>query len=160
MRVLQLVFALASGISYGMELSHSHVIKTSSFVFAMVAFGCTLLTLIVDGATVRNYRFSWGIEWVLAVFWFALFAVFHAAYLKDGTKEGYSGVDVGRMKRAIWCDLVNALLWMGSGLFSSAICCSGVRASVKERLERRRQRNERKTMMSTMAKVETGMIGA
>jgi hypothetical protein len=159
-RVLQLVFALASGISYGIELSHSNVDEKSSFVFAMVAFGFTMLTLIVDGATTRNYRFSWGIEWVLAVFWIALFAVFYAAYLKDGTEEGYSGVDVGRMKRAVWCNLVNALLWVGSALFSSAMCCSGVRGSVKERLERRRQRKQRKTMMSAVGEMETGTIRA
>ncbi|MCY4831103.1 hypothetical protein OVY35_24590, partial [Salmonella enterica subsp. enterica serovar 1,4,[5],12:i:-] len=60
-RVLQLIFALASGIAYAIELSHGNGRgdASSSFVFAQVAFGATIIVLIINGATVRYYRLSW-----------------------------------------------------------------------------------------------------
>jgi hypothetical protein len=157
-RILQLIFALASGISYAIELSHGkgRGDASGSFVFSQVVFGATLIMLIINGATVRYYRFSWIIDWILTVFWFALFAVFYEAYLGTEVELAYDGVNKGRMERAVWCDLVNALLWSGSAIFSSAMCCSGVKASIKGKLRNRRQRKEKKRMMDTLGEMEIG----
>ncbi|KAJ4343420.1 hypothetical protein N0V95_006644 [Ascochyta clinopodiicola] len=159
-RILQLIFALASGISYAIELSHGNGRgdASASFVYSQVVFGATLVTLIINGATVRYYRFSWIVDWILTVFWFALFAVFYEVYFGGGMEPGFHEVDIGRMERAVWCDLVNALLWAGSAVFSSAMCCSGVKASVKGKLRSRRQRKEKKAMMETMGEMEMGTI--
>lgn len=160
LRILQLIFALASGISYAIELSHGkgRGDASGSFVFTQVAFGATLIVLIINGITVRYYRFSWIVDWILAVFWFALFAVFFQAYLEGDVQPAYSGVDEGRMKRAVWCDLINALLWLGSALFSSTMCCAGMNASVREKIHRRRQRKEKQKMMETMGEMEMGTV--
>ncbi|KAF3053836.1 hypothetical protein E8E11_010684 [Didymella keratinophila] len=111
-RVLQLIFALASGISYAIELRHGNGRgeASGSFVFSQVAFGATLLTLIINGVTVRYYRLSWMVDWILTVFWFALFAVFYKVYLGGDMTPAYGGVNTGRMTRAVWCNLINALL--------------------------------------------------
>ena len=155
LRIFQIAFALASGISYAIELSHGNGRgdASASFVFSQVAFGTTLAILLINGVTIRYYRFSWILDWILAVFWFALFAVFYQAYLGDGTQPAYGGVDRGRMTRA-----VNALLWLGSALFSSVMCCSGTKASIKKRINDRRQRKEKKKMMETMGEMEMGTV--
>jgi hypothetical protein len=160
--VLQMIFALASGISYAMELSHGNGGEdaSASFVFSQVAFGATLATLVVNGATVRYYRISWMFDWILTVFWFALFAVFYQIYLGPKMEPAFGGVDFDRMKRAVWCNLINALLWLGSALFSSMWCCSGLKASIKGKLKSRWERKEKKKMMETMGKMETGTIPA
>ncbi|KAF2995715.1 hypothetical protein E8E13_004288 [Curvularia kusanoi] len=94
-RVLQVVFAFASGISYAIELSRGNGRgdASGSFVFSQVAFGTTIVVLIVNGVTVRYYRSSWIVDWILAVFWFALFAIFYEAYQGDGEDPAY-GKDV------------------------------------------------------------------
>ncbi|UPX14777.1 uncharacterized protein EKO05_0005249 [Ascochyta rabiei] len=159
-RILQLIFALASGISYAIELSHGNGRgdASASFVFSQVTFGATLITLIINGATVRYYRVSWIVDWILTVFWFALFAVFYEVYLGGEMEPDFHRVDGGRMERAIWCDLINALLWAGSAVFSSAMCCSGIKASMKRKLNNRRKRKERKAMVGTIGEMEMGTI--
>lgn len=159
-RILQLVFALASGISYGIELSHGNGQgqASGSFVFSQVAFGATLVTLIFYGATVRYYRISWIVDWILAVFWFAIFAVFYNAYFADEMEHEYSGVNLSRMERAVWCDLINALLWSASALFASAICCSGIKASIKRKIQDRKQRKQKRRVMETMSEMEMGTV--
>ncbi|KAI2476585.1 hypothetical protein Ptr902_11932 [Pyrenophora tritici-repentis] len=96
------------------------------------------------------------IDWILTVFWFALFAVFYEVYFGGDMTPAYSGVDTGRIQRVVWCDLINALLWLGSALFSSSMCCSGIKASVKRKYEDRRQKKEKKKMMETMGEMEIG----
>lgn len=162
LRILQLIFALASGISYAIELSHGNGRGEAggSFVFSQVAFGATLSVLLINGVTVRYYRFSWIVDWILTVFWFALFATFYQVYLGGEMTPAYGMVNTGRMKRAVWCDLVNALLWLASALFSSSMCCSGMKASIKTRLNKRRQSKEKKKMMETMGEMEMGTVGS
>lgn len=160
-RILQFAFALASGISYAIELNQ-HVSKDarSSFIYTQFVFGATLFVLVLDSVTVRHYRFTWLVEWVLAIFYFAAFATFYQAYLEDGVGQGYENVDLGRMKRAIWCDLINALLWSASALFSTVMCCSGIKAAVKGKMERRRQRKQGKKGARQMEEMESGTMGS
>ena len=160
LRIFQITFALASGISYAIELSsgNGRGDASASFVFSQIAFGMTLVVLLINGVTVRYYRLSWIVDWVLAVFWFALFAVFYRVYLGDGIEPAYGGVDRGRMIRAVWCDLVNALLWLASALFSSVMCCSGTKASIGQKIKNRRQKKEKQKMMETMGEMEMGTV--
>ncbi|KAI4920050.1 hypothetical protein J4E90_002190 [Alternaria incomplexa] len=159
-RIFQLAFALASGISYAIELSHATSTSKTDFIFAQVVFGLTLLVLVIDSVTVRNYRVTWIPEWILAVLWIASFGLFYTIYLNGDIEQGYQNVDVGRMKRAVWCDLINALLWMGSALFSSVMCCSGIKATIKAKMERRRQRKEARRQVREVSQMEQGVIDA
>jgi hypothetical protein len=92
--------------------------------------------------------------------WFVCFAVFYEAYLVGAVEQDYKGANLGRMERAVWCDLINALLWLGSAIFSSAMCCTGTKAAIKNRLEKRRQRKGKKPVMQKISEMESGLIGA
>jgi hypothetical protein len=159
-RLLQFAFAMASGISYAIELSHTNTASKTDFIYAQVVLGLTLLTLSIDSITVRYYRFTWLVEWTLVILWIACFGVFYDVYLNGEIEAGYADVDHGRMERAVWCNLINALLWLGSALFSSVMCCSGIKAALKGRLEKRRQKKEEKRVMNKMEAMESGTIGA
>ena len=131
---------------------------SGSFVFSQVSFGATLITLLINGVTVRYYRFSWIVDWILTVFWFALFAIFYEVYLGGDRTAAYRGVNAGLMERAVWCDLINALLWLANAVFSSMMCCSGIKGSIEAKLNARRQRKEKRKMMEMMGEMEIGTI--
>ena len=158
-RIFQFAFALASGISYAIELGHATNDSKTDFIYAQFVFGLTLIVLVIDSITARNYRLTWVPEWLLAILWIASFGLFYTIYMRGNIQQGYENVDVGRMKRAVWCDLINALLWMGSALFSSVMCCAGIKAAIKAKLERRRQRKEGKKVVREMGQMEQGVIG-
>jgi glucan phosphoethanolaminetransferase (alkaline phosphatase superfamily) len=158
-RLLQFAFALASGISYAVELSRGHT-HQSAFIYTQVVFCLTILTLVVDSFMVRYYRLTWIIEWILVVLWFVCFAVFYQAYSFGPIEEDFRGTDVGQMRRAVWCDLVNALLWVGSAIFSSAMCCTGTKAAIKARLNKRRQGRVKKAATKEVDEMQSGTIGS
>jgi hypothetical protein len=159
-RLLQFAFALAAGISYAIELAHGHVSQSSTLIYTQIVFGLTILTLVLDSIMIRYYRITWLMEWVLVVLWFVCFAIFYQAILAGTIDQDYQGTDVGRMKRAVWCDLINALLWLGSAIFSSAMCCTGVKATITHKLERRRQqKKEKKTVEQRLDEMESGTVG-
>jgi hypothetical protein len=158
-RLLQFAFALASGIPYAIELSHGRVTPKTNFIYAEVVFGITLLTLVIDSVTIRYYRVSWIFEWLLAILWVARFGVFYTIYMGGAVEEGFARADLGRMEKAIWCDLINAVLWLASAIFSSAMCCTGVKAALKNKFAKRRQQKEKKNMMKEMGGMESGIIG-
>jgi hypothetical protein len=157
-RLLQFAFALASGISYAVELSHGNT-HQSAFIYTQVVFGFTLLTLVVDSIMVRYYRWTWLIEWMLVVLWFVCFAVFYQVYLGNAVEQEFEGTNMGRMRRAVWCDLVNALLWTGSAIFSSVMFCTGTKAAIKNRLNKRRQRKNKKLSTKEFDEMECGTVG-
>jgi hypothetical protein len=158
--MLQIIFALAAGISYAIELSHGNGRggASASFVFSQVVFGSTLVALTVNAISVRYYRISWLVDWILSVFWFALFATFYQVYLGGELEPAFAWVNLGRMERAVWCNLTNALLWLASALFSSAMCCSGIKASVKGKFRNRRQKKGEKKLMQEMCDMESGVF--
>jgi hypothetical protein len=158
-RLLQFAFALAAGISYAIELSHGSVSHPSTFIYTQVVFGLTLLTLLMDSIMVRYYRITWIIEWVLVVLWFVCFAVFYQVYLMGATEQDYQGTNLGRMKGAVWCDLINALLWFGSAIFSSAMCCTGTKAAITNKLEKRRNKKEKERLVQKIGEMESGVVG-
>lgn len=46
--------------------------------------------------------------------WLVVFGIFGKIYIRRGLaqKESYQGTDTLRMKRAVWVDLANLLLWL------------------------------------------------
>jgi hypothetical protein len=55
--------------------------------------------------------FIW--DTILFIFWIAVFGVFGKLYIHTDA-QGDSGIQ--RMKNAVWIDLINALLWLGSAI--------------------------------------------
>jgi hypothetical protein len=159
-RVLRFAFALASGISYAIELDHRYSASNTNFIYAQVVFGLTLLTLIIDVVNIGYYWFMWAIEWTIMVLWIACFGVFYGVYLNGEVPADYAVVDFGRMKFAGWCNLVNALLWLCSALYSSVMCYLRLKAAVKGKLEDRRQKRENGSLVKDVEKMETGTVAA
>jgi hypothetical protein len=144
-RVLQLIFALAAGISYAVELSRGNT--SSEYIYSQVVLGVTLIMLIVDATTLRSYRLSFIIESVICVLWLALFGTFYTIFFVSGDIEDpeNNNADKHRMKAAVWIDLINFLLWTASALFSTAMCCSGTKAAIHGKLETRRRTRQRRS---------------
>jgi hypothetical protein len=151
-RISQFVFALATGICYAVELGHGSISShgNTNYIYAEVVFGLSLITLIIEAWTIRQYRLTWIIEWTLCLLWFVVFAVFYMAYYAMPIEPQYTKADITRMKNLVWVDLVNALLWMSSALFSTTMCCSGLRAKVRGKTEEWRIRRQKKNTISAM----------
>lgn len=61
----------------------------------------------------KTYRaFAWDASLFIA--WLVVFGIFAGIFLHRKSDEPYKGASVGSMKTAVWVDLVNAILWMGS----------------------------------------------
>ncbi|CAI6335130.1 unnamed protein product [Periconia digitata] len=133
-RIFQFIFALASGISYAIELSHSNT--SPSFIYTQVVFGLTLLTLIIEAITLRSFRAVFLVESVICILWLALFGVFYTIYIDQemSLDPRYANVELRRMRNAVWLDLVNFVLWLASAIFSTIMCCSGTKAAVRGKL--------------------------
>jgi hypothetical protein len=54
-----------------------------------------------------------------SILWFALFGIFGKIYINAEHTPKQSGII--RMKRAVWIDLVNALLWLITAAYATAI---------------------------------------
>jgi hypothetical protein len=54
-----------------------------------------------------------------SILWFALFGIFGKFYINADHTPKQSGII--RMKRAVWIDLVNALLWLITAAYATAI---------------------------------------
>jgi hypothetical protein len=111
--ILQIIFALVAGISYVIELSHGNGRggASASFVFSQVVFGSTLVALIVNTISVRYYRISWVVDWILSIFWFALFATFYQVYLGGEMETAFAGVNLERMVAGECVVLVSNVLF-------------------------------------------------
>ena len=153
-RTLQLVFALASGISYAIELANGYT--DPNIIYSQVVFGITLVTLVTDAVTIRTYRLIFVIEFVVCILWLALFGVFYNSYLSDQPIEtDHYDTNMGKMRTLVWIDMINFLLWLASAMFSSIMCCSGIKGAIKGRLAYRRAK---KNKLDGMAASEKGIV--
>ncbi|KAF1963777.1 hypothetical protein CC80DRAFT_487094 [Byssothecium circinans] len=157
-RVLQLLLALAAGISHAVELSHGAT--ASPFIYSQVVFGLTLITLLLDALTIRTYKLIFLVEFVLCILWLALFGVFYSIYFRPlrEIKPAYANVDFGRVKRTVWLDLVNFLLWVASAAFASAMCCAGTRAAIRRKWDGRKMKKGKGKGIGEEAGMESGVV--
>lgn len=67
---------------------------------------------------VKTYRaFAWDLA--LFVCWLVAFGVFAGIFLHRDNADVFKGVKPAPMKIAVWVDLVNALLWLASGVYGA-----------------------------------------
>jgi len=113
-RLLQILTALIIAGLYGRNLQEAskHDSPTDSrLVYAEVVAGFTLATAGVYLLPfIQSFKFfPW--DAILFIFWTALFGVFGKIYIhRDCGDDG----SCGRMKVAVWFDLVGMLLWFVS----------------------------------------------
>lgn len=99
-------------------------------------------------------------EWLLTVLWIALFGNFYTIYYAPRLEREYAGTNVSNMKRIVWVDLISALLWLASALFSTSLCCFGLRAKIrgkKEQWKAKRKAKKQKNANDTVNEMERGI---
>ncbi|KAM3505115.1 hypothetical protein MY10362_003154 [Beauveria mimosiformis] len=130
-RVLQFILALIAVGFYGHRVDKdrkSGAALAPEWLFAVVVAGASAVTAVVFlvlasagalpvvGARLKMLKthraFAWDAS--LWVAWLVVFAIFASIFLKRSSDDPYKGASVGPMKTAVWVDLVNAVLWMGS----------------------------------------------
>ncbi|XXH01439.1 hypothetical protein Hte_007799 [Hypoxylon texense] len=128
--------------------------QAAAWVYALVVafFSCvTCLAYAVPNPFkgLQPHRlFAWDL--VLFVLWIALFGAFAAIFLKREDDE-YQGTSVALMKCAVWVDLVNALLWFGTGTYG------GVRTLVGRRVNGKIDEYTGKAEGAINAKIDKGL---
>ncbi len=133
-RGLQFILAIVAIGFYGNrvqadgESDHGY---SPEWLFAVIVASLSALTAVAFTATasagvipfvgsklklLRTYRaFAWDLS--LFVAWVVVFGIFAGIFLKRDSGETYKGASTGAMKTAVWVDLVNALLWVFSGVY-------------------------------------------
>ena len=131
LRFLQFVFAIIVAALYGVDLSHaSHLNEhaQSSWIYAEVVACLSLITCTAHCLlTVRQSAWcTW--DWVLCILWAAQTGVFGSMYISDhnSVDSGFT-LSMQRMKVAVWIDLINMFLWVGTATYGVALCIINLR---------------------------------
>ncbi|KAF8543201.1 hypothetical protein BDD12DRAFT_915968 [Trichophaea hybrida] len=111
LRISQILVSLVIAGLYGRDISAGNT--TAAWVFAEVVAGLSIVVAIIYLLPfIRSFKFFF-VDVVLFLFWTGLFGAFGNRYIKtDCKKDG----DCGRMKTAVWFDLIGMLLWFVSGV--------------------------------------------
>ncbi|CAJ2502653.1 Uu.00g100470.m01.CDS01 [Anthostomella pinea] len=94
--------------------------QSVAWVYAVFVSGLSCITCVVFAIPSpfwRSHRlFAWDL--FLSTLWIAVFGTFARVFLplKAGDPE-YEGTDVRVMRGAVWLDLVNAIFWLGTGVY-------------------------------------------
>lgn len=80
------------------------------------AFGA-FFSLVFMLPLVKSWMF-FGIDFLVFFFYMVLFGIFGKMYIKEDP-EGNKGII--RMKHAVWVDLTNMLLWIGTTIYGSFV---------------------------------------
>ncbi|KAI1385776.1 uncharacterized protein F4822DRAFT_354492 [Hypoxylon trugodes] len=123
-RGVQLIMALIVCGLYGNRVRHDHEDgngQNPAWLYALAVSGFSSITCLlyaIPNPFFQSHRlFAWDL--VLFVLWIALFGTFAVIFLKRDSGE-YEGTSVTLMKCAVWVDLVNALLWLCTGVYGCA----------------------------------------
>jgi hypothetical protein len=115
-RTLQLIFAVAVIGLYAQDLRKAHLehkYTDSKWAFATAIGTLSAATAIVYMIPMVPKRLCTPWDILLFFLWIVVFGIFGDLYIGENA-EGDSGVS--RMKGAVWVDLVNLLLWLGSAI--------------------------------------------
>ena len=112
LRFSQLVLALTVCGLYGTDLNAArkvHAYADGKWVYAVVVASLSAVTAVIYMVPrVKSYMaFGWDV--ILFILWTAVFGIFGKLYI-HANAQGDGGIT--RMKRAVWIDLVNMLLWL------------------------------------------------
>lgn len=133
-RGLQFIFALIACGFYGNRVhadSEADDGYSVEWIFAIIVAGLSAVTALVFvlaaplsalpfvGSRLKftkTYRaFAWDASLFIA--WIVVFGIFAGIFLGRDSDEPYKGSSTTAMKTAVWVDLVNAILWMVSGVY-------------------------------------------
>ncbi|KAL8811556.1 MAG: hypothetical protein Q9200_001699 [Gallowayella weberi] len=120
LRFLQFVFAITVIALYAQDLHGAHKLHRyadSSWRYA-VALGtiAAISSLLLIWPTLSRMAWSWDL--IMFILFTTLFGLFAKIYLHFNA-NGDAGNT--RMKRAVWIDLINMLLWFSTAAFGMAV---------------------------------------
>ncbi|KAL7619557.1 hypothetical protein AAE478_010097 [Parahypoxylon ruwenzoriense] len=136
-RGIQFVLAVIVAGLYGHRVDTDHRAgnkQSAAWVYALIVAGltcitCTFYAIPNPFGRLQSHRlFAWDL--VIFVLWIALFGTFAAIFLKRDDDE-YEGTSVTLMKCAVWLDLVNCILWLGTGLYGCVRTFVGRKVNAK-----------------------------
>ena len=139
-RGLQLLFAIIACAFYGNRVDADRKGNdgfSAEWLSAIIIAGLSAVTSIVSVAvasistipcisSVGRKKTPFEVHWayvfdlILCVAWLVMFAIFAGLFLKRESDDKYKGSSTGAMKTAVWVDLVNAILWLGTGIYGAA----------------------------------------
>ncbi|RYP93842.1 hypothetical protein DL770_000038 [Monosporascus sp. CRB-9-2] len=129
-RAVQLVFAIVVCAFYGNRVrrdSSEGNGQHAAWVFALFVGGVSCATAVVYAlcnfaafftVPLRTHAvFAWDL--LLSIFWLIVFGIFATIFLSldEAEEDAYEGARVGAMKIAVWLDLLNAFLWLLTGVY-------------------------------------------
>ncbi|TPX11927.1 uncharacterized protein E0L32_007425 [Thyridium curvatum] len=81
--------------------------------------------LSIISSRLRTYR-MFAADLTLFLLWIVVFGIFGGIFLRRTDKEGdYKGASTSTQRHVVWLDLVNALLWLVSGVYGAVKTCLG-----------------------------------
>ncbi|PYH79064.1 hypothetical protein BO82DRAFT_267056, partial [Aspergillus uvarum CBS 121591] len=135
-RTLQLIFATLVAALYAVDLAHatetgSHA--PSEWIFAQVVACLSAVTAILHCTLgLKRVIAAWSAwDFVLFVLWLAQTGVFGTIYISEDVEPLYRErtTSLLRMRVAVWIDLVNMALWLGTTVMGLVWCVRGRKVS-------------------------------
>ena len=135
-RALQFLLAIIACGFYGdcldAERKAGHGFSPE-WIFAVTLAGASAITAVLFvaatplgaipyiGSKIKIFKTYRAFPWDLILFiaWIAAFGLFANIFLHRDDDDSYKSSSTGAMKIAVWVDLVNALLWLFSGVYGA-----------------------------------------
>lgn len=120
-RFFQLVMGLTIIGLYAVDLDRAHkagVYYDSKWMYATIVGAISSLVAIIFMLPLVKAWFFFYIDTVIFILYLTAFGIFGKMYIKEDP-EGNTGII--RMKRAVWIQLVNMLLWFGTAAYGATI---------------------------------------
>ncbi|OJJ99146.1 hypothetical protein ASPACDRAFT_1856724 [Aspergillus aculeatus ATCC 16872] len=136
LRTLQLIFAILVAALYAVDLAHATETRShasSEWIFAQVVACLSAVTAAVH-CTLGQKRVvaAWSAwDFVLFVLWLAQTGVFGTIYTSKDVEPLYRErtTSLLRMRAAVWIDLLNMLLWLGTTVMGLVWCVRARKSS-------------------------------
>lgn len=134
-RSLQAVIAFAMVIVYAIRVGHdarNGNPQDPAWVYAVVVGGMSCITCLVYMIPNPFFQSARLFVWdaILFILWIAVFGTFAGKFLKSEEDE-IDGISVTTMKVAVWFDLTECLLWLGTAIFGFVRALVGRKAEAK-----------------------------
>jgi hypothetical protein len=122
-RGIQFVFAIIVCAIYGRRVDvdrRAGASQSTEWVYALLVGGLSCITCIIfmlPIPLIKSHRL-FACDLFIFILWIACFGTFARLYLNlpDGA-PAFNGTNNTVMKTAVWVDLVNAVLWMLTGMY-------------------------------------------
>ncbi|KAL2108135.1 hypothetical protein VUR80DRAFT_4179 [Thermomyces stellatus] len=141
-RGLQFLFAIIACGFYGNRVdaeSKAGDSVSAEWIYAVLVAGLSAVTSVLFvvaspmsalpfiGSKLNLFKTYKAFPWDLFLFiaWIVTFGIFAKIFLKREDDDEYKGSSTSAMKGAVWIDLVNALLWLVSGVYGAVKTCLG-----------------------------------